>query len=186
MIHKRNCTFGLVAVLAAFASVSLEARKPEETYALPFSRKFESKLLQGNDGPYGHQGHSRYAYDFQMPIGTPVLAARAGEVVHVVASHPDGTRKPGQENVVVIRHDDKTYSRYYHLSTNGAAVSVGQRVKQGQKVGLSGDSGASAGPHLHFDVTKDCFEWGCQTVTVQFAGTGDHPLKMGTTYRGGF
>ena len=51
-------------------------------------------------------------------------------------------------------------------------VSVGQRVPAGQEVGRSGDSGASAGPHLHFDVTRGCPDWGCQTIP---SGSGTRP-----------
>lgn len=132
--------------------------------------------------PGGHQGHCSFAYDFQMPIGTPVHAARSGKVVHVEQSHKDATRKPGEENVVVIQHDDGTYARYYHLTQNGAKVAVGKDVKQKQLIALSGDSGASAGPHLHFDVTKECFKWGCQTIKMEFHNTKQNPLKAGEFY----
>ena len=56
------------------------------------------------------------------------------------------------ENWVMVRHADETVARYIHLTTNGAVVDVGDVVVQGQLVGLSGNSGASSGPHLHFDV----------------------------------
>jgi len=49
----------------------------------------------------------------QMPIGTHVQAARAGKVVHVEERYMDSTRKAGEENVIVIRHDDGPYARYY-------------------------------------------------------------------------
>lgn len=52
----------------------------------------------------------------------------------------------------MIRHADATVARYIHLTTNGALVVVGDTVLQGQRVGLSGNSGASTGPHLLFDV----------------------------------
>ena len=117
-----------------------------------------------------------------MPIGSSVIAARAGEVVHVVENNEDGTRKPGQENVVIIRHADSTFARYYHLTKEGVLVSVGEKVEKGQKIGLSGDSGASAGPHLHFDVTKGCYDWGCQTISIDFEGVKENPLKQGEVY----
>jgi murein DD-endopeptidase MepM/ murein hydrolase activator NlpD len=117
-----------------------------------------------------------------MPIGSPIIAARSGEVVHVVEVHDNGTRKPGEENVVVIKHSDGTFGRYYHLTKEGVLVTVGQSVKQGQRIALSGDSGASAGPHLHFDVTKDCYEWGCQTIRFEFGNVRVNPLKQGEVY----
>lgn len=91
----------------------------------------------------------------------------------------DSTRKAGEENVIVIQQADGSYARYYHLTHNGARVAVGDDVKQNQIIGLSGDSGASAGPHLHFDVTRDCFEWGCQTIQIDFRNTEENPLKQG-------
>jgi len=56
------------------------------------------------------------------------------------------------ENWVMIRHADDTIARYIHLTTGGALVDVDDVVRQGQAIGLSGNSGASLGPHLHFDV----------------------------------
>lgn len=151
-------------------------------YVLPYAPGASYRVLQGYNGPWGHDSHSAFAYDFQMPIGTQVHAARSGKVVRVEESHMDSTRKPGDENVVVIRHDDGTYGRYYHLTRNGAEVAVGDDVKQGQLIGFSGDSGASAGPHLHFDVTESCFEWGCQTIKIDFLNTRENPLKQGDSY----
>ncbi|HSE98038.1 MAG TPA: M23 family metallopeptidase [Blastocatellia bacterium] len=119
-----------------------------------------------------------------MPIGSPIIAARSGEVVHVVESNNDATRKPGEENVVVIKHSNGTFARYYHLTKDGAIVKVGDLVKQGEKIALSGDSGASAGPHLHFDVTKSCYEWGCETIRFEFEDVKVNPLKQGEVYEG--
>jgi murein DD-endopeptidase MepM/ murein hydrolase activator NlpD len=152
------------------------------SYVLPYAKDSSHKILQAFNGPYGHEGHAAFAYDFQMPIGTPVHAARSGKVVHVESRHKDATRKAGEENVIVIRHDDGTFARYYHLTQNGVKVALGEEVTQIQMIGLSGDSGASAGPHLHFDVTKDCFEWGCQTVKFEFQNVKENPLQAGKSY----
>ena len=154
----------------------------EDHYVLPYPKGTSYKLLQGYNGPYGHKAHAEFAYDFQMTIGTSVIAARAGEVVKAVESNSDSTRVAGQENVVVIRHSDGTFARYYHLTKEGALVSVGDKVSQGDKIALSGDSGASAGAHLHFDVTKNCYEWGCQTISIQFSNSKENPLKLGEVY----
>jgi murein DD-endopeptidase MepM/ murein hydrolase activator NlpD len=151
-------------------------------YVLPYAESSKHKLLQGYNGPWGHEAHAAFSYDFQMPIGTPVHAARSGKVVHIEEKFQDATRKPGEENVIVVMHEDGTYGRYYHLTQNGASVEVGDRVKQNQRIGASGDSGASAGPHLHFDVTKDCFEWGCQTIEIKFQNVKENPLKQGQIY----
>jgi murein DD-endopeptidase MepM/ murein hydrolase activator NlpD len=171
----------VLALFITVTSINSFAQDPN-SYVLPFPKGFSSRLLQGFNGPYGHKGHSEFAYDFQMPIGSSVIAARGGEVVRVVQSFNDGTRVPGEENVVVIKHSDGTFGRYYHLTRDGALVAVGDRVAQGQKIALSGNSGASAGPHLHFDVTKGCHDWGCQTIKIEFKNTKENPLRQGEIY----
>jgi len=64
----------------------------------------------------------------------------------------DLDRADFHENWVMIRHTDGTIGRYIHLTQNGALVELGDTILQGQKIGLSGNSGPSTGPHLHFDV----------------------------------
>jgi len=100
----------------------------------------------------GNGGVGLYAIDFSMPMGTPVHAARSGIVVAVEESFSDDDHADFHENWVMVRHPDMTIARYMHLTRNGADVAVGDTVQQGQVVGRSGNSGASTGPHLHFDV----------------------------------
>ena len=124
----------------------------------------------------------QYAYDFLMPIGTEITAARAGRVLLVEESFPDRTRTAGEENFVNIAHVDGTIAGYVHLTENGALVTVGKAVVQGQVIGLSGDTGSSSEPHLHFHV-QGCD--GCATVPVTFRNTRPHPngLVQGESYR---
>jgi murein DD-endopeptidase MepM/ murein hydrolase activator NlpD len=176
---SRSSTMKLVMSWAvAFALFS----PPSDGYVLPYPKGVTCELLQGYAGAWGHEKHAEFSYDFQMAIGSPVVAARSGEVVHLVESHKDSTRKPGDENVLVIKHSDGTFARYYHLTTDGVLVALGDRISQGQRIALSGDSGASAGAHLHFDVTKACYEWGCQTLAISFDGVKENPLKQGERY----
>jgi hypothetical protein len=98
----------------------------------------------------------RYAYDVGMPIGTDILAMRAGVVVRVEESFFDGDNVFGRENRVLVRHEDGTVARYVHLTNRGALVQVGDLVQQGQPIGLSGHTGNSSGPHLHVDLTRSC------------------------------
>ncbi|MFJ9884462.1 peptidoglycan DD-metalloendopeptidase family protein [Streptomyces sp. NPDC091287] len=81
--------------------------------------------------------------DFQAASGTPVLAIGPGTVVSAGNSGSYG-------NEVVIQHEDGMYSQYAHQSS--LDVSVGQTVTGGQQIGLSGSTGNSTGPHLHFEV----------------------------------
>ncbi|MFJ8969688.1 LysM peptidoglycan-binding domain-containing M23 family metallopeptidase [Streptomyces sp. wa1064] len=81
--------------------------------------------------------------DFQAASGTPVLAIGPGTVVSAGNSGSYG-------NEVVIKHEDGMYSQYAHQTSLN--VSVGQTVTGGQQIGLSGSTGNSTGPHLHFEV----------------------------------
>ncbi|AWW38313.1 MULTISPECIES: M23 family metallopeptidase [Streptomyces] len=86
--------------------------------------------------------------DFAVPTGTPVVAAGAGTVVKAGGNGAgDG---PAYGNAVVIRHANGVYTQYAHLSS--VNVSVGQSVGAGQRIALSGNTGNSSGPHLHFEV----------------------------------
>lgn len=182
---KLVASCAMAIALCSYSRSATVASEPEpDGYVLPYPKGMTYTLLQGYAGPWGHEKHAEFSYDFQMAIGSPILAARAGQVVHLVERNKDSTRKPGEENVLVVRHADGTFGRYYHLTTDGVLVALGNHVIQGQRIALSGDSGASAGAHLHFDVTKTCYEWGCQTVPIEFAGVKENPLRQGQAYEG--
>ncbi len=123
----------------------------------------------------------QFAYDFLMPINSSVVAARAGEVILVEERFVDGNRTNGQENFINIRHTDGTIAGYVHLTQNGALVQVGDTVQQGDAIALSGDTGNSSAPHLHFHV-QGCS--GCSTIPVVFLNTRPHPsgLVAGESY----
>ena len=71
-------------------------------------------------------------------------------------------------NFVVILHSDGTTGEYYHLMQNGAIVSVGETVSQGQKIAYSGNTGHTTMPHLHFAVYR-ATDWGnTQSIPVRF------------------
>lgn len=161
---------------------SPESQRPGTSYLLPFPPGDSLRLIQGPGGPWGHVDALAHAYDFVMPIGSPVVASRGGTVVATEGRFNDGTREPGQENFVFIAHGDSTFARYYHLTTGGPSVRVGDVVRAGQVIGRSGNSGASAGPHLHFDVTRGCAEWGCPTVPIAFVNAGADSLVQGRWY----
>ncbi|WFB11642.1 M23 family metallopeptidase [Streptomyces sp. LX-29] len=86
--------------------------------------------------------------DLVVPTGTPVKAVHSGTVVK--AGPNGGGDGPAYGNAVVIRHDNGTYTQYAHNSV--LKVSVGQTVATGQVIALSGSTGNSSGPHLHFEV----------------------------------
>lgn len=92
-------------------------------------------------GAHGYNG-----VDLGAPVGTPVLAAAGGKVIVAKGANYNG----GYGHYVVIEHDNGTQTLYGHLST--VIVSEGDEVEQGDKIALSGNTGRSTGPHLHFEV----------------------------------
>lgn len=130
-----------------------EAGRVRSPYLLPWPGGRARLCVQGNRGFVSHPrgGWDEHSFDFAMPVGSPVCAARAGVVTKVdVSHHGQGKRKPA--NVIYVRHDDGTVASYVHLRKGGSRVSVGQRVAQGQHIGDSGNVGPSLLPHLHFMV----------------------------------
>ena len=143
----------------------------DHLYALPYASGRAYRVLQGYGSRFSHTGLEAYAVDFDMPEGTPVHAARAGVVARVEESHSRGCWQDGcgrYANYIVVLHDDGTTGEYYHLQRDGALVEVGDHVARGQKIGLSGNTGHTTMPHLHFAVYR-ATEWGnTQSIPVRF------------------
>ncbi len=130
---------------------------PETVYRLPYSKGSRYRVIQAADGSFSHFGTSRYAIDFDMPEDSPILASRSGTVVRAVSHFSEGGTEPHFKelgNHILIQHDDGTIAEYFHLRKHGALVDEGQRVQTGQLIGRSGNTGYSAGPHLHFMVYR--------------------------------
>ena len=100
--------------------------------------------FNGKKSPSYGQPHG--GVDFKVSTGTPVMAANDGVVVGTPYD------ADGFGNYVQIQHRDGHTSYYGHLASKG--VSEGQEVTAGQVVGVSGDSGMTTGPHLHFEVRR--------------------------------
>lgn len=90
-------------------------------------------------------GRTHRAIDLPVPLGTPVLAIDDGVVVRAQATEQGAAGK-----WVAIKHPSGITSRSLHLSR--VDVRVGQQVKRGERLGLAGNTGDSAGPHLHLDL----------------------------------
>lgn len=104
---------------------------------------------------WGKAGHA--GYDWPMPVGTPILAAADGVVLDagVVKEARCNGKRPDQALVWArVAHEAPNGARlvtsYLHLSK--VTVAAGDRVRLGQQLGLSGNTGCSSGPHLHFGV----------------------------------
>jgi murein DD-endopeptidase MepM/ murein hydrolase activator NlpD len=140
-------------------------------YRFPYSDKKSYRVLQGYGSRFSHTGLEKYAIDFKMDVGTPVHAARSGVVARVVESNDKGCWEDGCgkfANYMVVLHDDGTTGEYYHLKKDGALIDVGERVATGQKIALSGNTGHTTMPHLHFAVYRAA-SWGnTQSIPVRF------------------
>ncbi len=142
-------------------------------YLLPFEHGTKHRLSQGFNGAFTHYGENRYAVDFDMPIGTPVYAARGGLVAEVKEDSNLGGPSSGYDqhaNRILVAHQDGSFGNYVHLRQHGAVVSPGHRVAAGELIGYSGNTGRSSGPHLHFDVRVPTIEGTNMSIPFRFAG----------------
>ncbi|MBI4491261.1 MAG: M23 family metallopeptidase [Chloroflexi bacterium] len=132
-------------------------------YRLPYGCGQTYEVYQGVDAslPPGttmqgtHVDGQRYAVDFGLPEGTPVLASRGGTVITAKGDSSVGGFDPAYQeraNYVVVDHGDGTAAGYWHLQFGSVVVQVGQPVSQGQVLARSGATGYVSGPHLHFYV----------------------------------
>lgn len=138
-------------------------------YRVPFEYA-RVRVDQGPGGGFSHDdAQNYYAVDFALPVGTPILAARAGTVMQVESDFEKASlnreKSGGRANFIRILHDDGSMAVYAHLQWDGVQVRVGQRVQQGQRIGLSGNTGFSTGPHLHFVVQANR---GMQLAAIPF------------------
>lgn len=146
---------------------------------------------QGVDGPLSHQGRWRHAFDFEVRgaegllhptdattprdhycFRLPVLATAAGVVAKVENSVADNETtdmnlEQNWGNYVILYHSAGLYSMVAHLQRGSIKVVEGQSVRQGDLLGLCGNSGRSARPHVHF-----------QLQSGNRAGDGTRPCKF--------
>jgi murein DD-endopeptidase MepM/ murein hydrolase activator NlpD len=114
--------------------ISSEGSKP-----VPSGRPVTGRLSQNF-----HAGHN--GLDIAIPVGTPIQTTMDGQVVHA------GWNNQGYGNLVIVENGE--YRTYYaHLSS--IPVSVGDTVKAGSIIGLSGNTGNSTGPHLHYEIRRN-------------------------------
>ncbi|MDG4765758.1 M23 family metallopeptidase [Solwaraspora sp. WMMD406] len=164
---------GLVAAVAAVAAVAVPMLSPPGPRPL-----FQLPVPCGETWQLGtYPGHDDYDVDlFPLdgePWGRPVLASAAGTVTVAgingslggrTPEDPDGPRGRGGGYWVKIDHGGKWETQYLHL-LEPPLVRAGQRVAQGEQIGLLGSTGASGAPHLHYEQRR-----GWQKVETYFDG----------------
>jgi murein DD-endopeptidase MepM/ murein hydrolase activator NlpD len=122
-------------------------------YRLPVGKGKKCFLIQAYNSKMSHK--NELSLDFKMKTGTKIFAARDGVVEQVKEDSEAGGLKDeylSQGNHVIIRHNDGSMAMYWHLQKDGAIVNTGDTVAKGQWIGLSGNTGYTAFPHLHFEV----------------------------------
>ena len=137
--------------VAKQAKAQTKAAAVKQAKAASWVHPVARYTLSASFGLGGSMWASKHSgQDFAVPSGTPVSAAHAGTVVKAgPVGAGDG---PAYGNAIVIRHADNTYSQYAHLSKIN--VRIGQSVATGERIALSGNTGNSSGPHLHFEIRK--------------------------------
>ncbi|MFE1286793.1 M23 family metallopeptidase [Streptomyces sp. NPDC058751] len=131
-------------------------RKRLNTFVMPIAGSYVSTGYQASSALWSSGSHT--GVDFHAATGTSVRSVGAGTVVTAGDGGAYG-------NQVVIKMHDGTYTMYGHLSSIG--VSVGQTVTPGQQIGLSGDTGNTTGPHLHFEA-RTTAEYGSDLDPVAY------------------
>ena len=122
----------------------------ESPYLLPYPVGETYVVFQTYCGPVSHGKDGQRSIDFLMPMGSRVVAARAGVVRRAVGDHKDFGR---HFNLIYIEHDDGSSAFYAHLQQDSLEVKIGDRVAAGQPIARSGASGTSL-EHLHFGVSS--------------------------------
>lgn len=133
-----GASVALGASVASAAPASASWVDPVKKYTLSASFAQAGGMWQST-----HSGQ-----DFAVPSGTAVVAAHGGTVVKAGSGGAGDGAAYG--NAIVIKHGNGRYSQYAHLSR--ISVKVGQVVRTGQRIALSGNTGNSSGPHLHFEI----------------------------------
>jgi len=136
----------------------------------PFAPDAAFPISQGFQGDRTHTTpDSEFAIDIVMPVGTPILAARDGTVMDVEEDFnrggADRDKFVDKANHVRILHDDGTMALYAHLDLASVSVRPGARIRAGQQIARSGNTGFSSGPHLHFAVQQNV---GMKMISLPF------------------
>jgi len=126
----------------------------------PFPENEAYLISQGFNGLTTHKtDDSKHAIDIVMPIGTTIMAVRDGVVMDVEEDfNKAGTNLEeysDKANHVRILHKDGTMTLYAHLDLASVNVRPGAKVRAGQRIARSGNTGFSSGPHLHFVIQQN-------------------------------
>ena len=130
------------------------------------------------NSPYGYRTDPitrrrkfHHGIDVALPVGTPLTAGADGTIVHKGSGASGG-------NTLIIMHAHDVYAVYYHLQ-KPSHLPKGAKVQRGDQVALSGNTGRSTGPHLHFEVRKSR-RWGDTVDPMPFFSGAVTPAPLVT------
>jgi len=153
----------------------------QSAFVLPYPVGTAYPVLQSYCEAWSH--HDQLAYDFEMEVGTPISAARAGLVMRVVDLYPDSDQDPNHFNSVHIQHDDGTVAFYAHVQLGSLLVTENGRVEMGQLIALSGSCGTPIAD-LHFGVYRSWPPRDGEDLAVNFRNAEGPPDTRGGLQRG--
>jgi len=159
----------------------------DSPYVLPFpsGTSVKTGLTNCSSSFHGKGQPDRYAFDFNVKEGTPFYAVRAGLVALVINDQP--SEGGGSGNWLVIYHGDNTYGIYLHSPKDGISVEVGDQVKKGGFLGVTGKSGLAGYPHLHFIVVQNDYAWPYDPIPITFSNIlpADVIVESNSIYKAG-
>lgn len=140
-------------------------------YRIPYPGNVPRMVVSGPGSWPNHRALHHWGFDFELPIGTEVHAARGGLVFDLESRHQLGG--PARwlyslSNFVFVLHEDGTHAAYHHLRYGGVAVKVGDRIQTGDLLGYSGQTGLAPEPHLHFSVYRARADGFCESIPIRF------------------
>jgi Peptidase family M23/Tectonin domain len=147
---------------------------------LPFQNGKSTTITQGNfaqGAAYSHSvnwpvapGFNVYAVDFGLAEGSEVRSVRKGTVVYA------GWKEGGWGNIVIVKYSDNKFGHYEHLKSIN--VTANQQISGGALIGLSGNTGNSYGPHLHYHEATGAFQASVQLPSFY---EGNNLVNVGAT-----
>jgi murein DD-endopeptidase MepM/ murein hydrolase activator NlpD len=155
----------------------------DHIYSLPYQKGASHKVVQAYGGLFSHNNIA--AIDFNMPVGTPIHAAREGVIYNYKEDSNEGgilSKYKNKANYIIIKHTDGSFGCYWHLMQNGVTIKKG-KVQKGDLIGYSGNTGFALQPHLHFAVKRVLnYDMNSYVQTKFYTSEGVVILKNGESY----
>jgi murein DD-endopeptidase MepM/ murein hydrolase activator NlpD len=155
--------------------------------AYPFPKGKNYSIIQGYNGRFTHKSKkSKYAIDFNLQIGDTITSVDDGFVVGIVEDYSKfGLSKKWRDNdksnyITIYHPHSGLFTQYVHLHYKGALVDLGDFVYKYQPIALSGMTGYTTTPHLHFNVKIPTNENGLISSPIEF----ENNIKGGDLKKG--